>query len=70
MSHIIKIGKRRPEAALEGVNRLTGLDFQRMPESLVNTTDSAQPRSQKHADETQNHCASSADFPQRVSRNG
>ena len=59
-----------PQISLNEICSALNYFAQRMPESLVNTTDSAQPRSQKHADETQNHCASSADFPQRVSRNG
>lgn len=35
MSNILDIRQRRPEQALESLNRLTGLDFQHWPESLV-----------------------------------
>lgn len=35
MSKVIRIEKRHPETALENLNRLTGLDFQDWPESLL-----------------------------------
>ncbi|MBF5055605.1 hypothetical protein Y5W_00899 [Alcanivorax sp. 521-1] len=37
MSKIIRVEKRHPETALENLNRLTGLDFQAWPESLLET---------------------------------
>ncbi|MFP1684096.1 hypothetical protein ACLD0W_16405 [Alloalcanivorax sp. C16-1] len=35
MSRIIRMEQRCPEAALDNLNRLTGLDFQSWPESLL-----------------------------------
>lgn len=35
MSTVIRIEKRHPETALDNLNRLTGLDFQNWPESLL-----------------------------------
>ncbi len=35
MSKVIRIETRHPETALENLNRLTGLDFQDWPESLL-----------------------------------
>ncbi|MBL7252296.1 hypothetical protein ACLD02_18660 [Alloalcanivorax sp. C16-2] len=37
MSKIVRVEKRHPETALENLNRLTGLDFQSWPESLLET---------------------------------
>jgi len=39
MSTGIRIDKRHPETALENLNRLTGLDFQDWPESLLECGD-------------------------------
>lgn len=39
MSKVIRIEKRRPDTALENLNRLTGLDFESWPESLLATGD-------------------------------
>ncbi len=39
MSKVIRIEKRHPETALENLNRLTGLDFQDWPESLLDCGD-------------------------------
>ncbi|NQY85683.1 MAG: hypothetical protein HRT34_13085, partial [Alcanivorax sp.] len=39
MSKVIRIEKRHPETALENLNRLTGLDFQDWPESLLECGD-------------------------------
>lgn len=39
MSKVVHIGKRHPETALENLNRLTGLDFQSWPESLLTDED-------------------------------
>ncbi|MCK0155241.1 hypothetical protein MWU49_16115 [Alcanivorax sp. S6407] len=36
MSKILTLSSLRPETALENLNRLTGLDFQQWPESLLN----------------------------------
>lgn len=36
MSKIVTLSKVRPETALDNLNRLTGLDFQQWPESLIN----------------------------------
>jgi len=41
MSKVIRIEKRHPETALENLNRLTGLDFQDWPESLLECGDDA-----------------------------
>ena len=49
MSRILKLRKLRPETALENLNRLTGLDFQQWPESLISETDTEQ-----NAEATQN----------------
>ncbi|ASK35092.1 hypothetical protein [Alloalcanivorax mobilis] len=35
MTKIVRIEKRHPEAALENLNRVTGLEFERWPESLL-----------------------------------
>lgn len=35
MGKVIQIHRRRPDEALEQLNRLTGLDFRSWPESLV-----------------------------------
>ena len=35
MSKIIRLEQRCPETALDNLNRLTGLDFQSWPESLL-----------------------------------
>jgi len=62
MSKILTLRKLRPTAALENLNRLTGLDFQSLPESLVNR-DNAVTREQDEVEDR-------LDFPQRVSRQG
>jgi len=62
MSKILRLRKLRPKAALENLNRLTGLDFQTLPESLVNR-DNAVTREQDEVEDR-------LDFPQRVSRQG
>ena len=62
MSKILRLRKLRPTTALENLNRLTGLDFQSLPESLVNR-DNAVTGEQ---DQVENRL----DFPQRVSRQG
>ena len=36
MSKILKLNTLRPEKALDNLNRVTGLDFDSWPESLVN----------------------------------
>lgn len=38
MGKVIQIHRRRPDRALEQLNRLTGLDFGSWPESLVDRT--------------------------------
>ena len=63
MSKVIRIEKRHPEAARENLNRLTGLDFQSWPESLIDNGD-ATVRAQDSED-TDRPAA-----PQRVSRPG
>ncbi|MQX54812.1 hypothetical protein [Alcanivorax sediminis] len=35
MSRILKVSTLRPDTALENLNRLTGLDFEQWPESLL-----------------------------------
>ncbi|GAA5111946.1 hypothetical protein [Alloalcanivorax gelatiniphagus] len=35
MNKVIRVDKKCPERALENLNRLTGLDFQSWPESLL-----------------------------------
>lgn len=62
MSKILKLRKLRPKATLENLNRLTGLDFQSLPESLVNRDDSETLE--------QEEAGGRLDFPQRVSRHG
>ena len=39
MSKILTLHKHRPETALKNLNRLTGLDFQSWPESLIDNGD-------------------------------
>ena len=39
MSKILRLQKLRPKTALENLNRLTGLDFQDWPESLLECGD-------------------------------
>lgn len=46
MAQIRHLSAHRPESALAGLNRLTGLDFEQWPESLVNRS----PDRQKKAD--------------------
>lgn len=43
MAEVIALKRRRPEAALERLNRLTGLDFSEWPESLL-AEDEGDPR--------------------------
>lgn len=62
MSKILRLRKLRPTAALENLNRLTGLDFQSLPESLVNRDDAVTGEQDEVEDRL--------DFPQRVSRQG
>ncbi len=62
MSKILTLRKLRPTAALENLNRLTGLDFQSLPESLVNRDGTAPPE--------QDSFEPSPHFPQRVGRQG
>lgn len=62
MSKILRLRKLRPTAALENLNRLTGLDFQSLPESLVNRDDAVIGEQDEVEDRL--------DFPQRVSRQG
>ena len=62
MSKILRLRKLRPTTALENLNRLTGLDFQSLPESLVNHDDTA--RQEQDSFEPSPH------FPQRVGRQG
>lgn len=35
MGQVIKVGEVAPEAALERLNRITGLEFEKWPESLA-----------------------------------
>ena len=63
MSKILTLHKRRPETALKNLNRLTGLDFQSWPESLIDKGEST-ARAQDSED-TDRPAA-----PQRVSRQG
>lgn len=62
MSKILKLRKLRPKATLENLNRLTGLDFQSLPESLVNRDDTET--------QEQEEVGGRLDFPQRVSHHG
>lgn len=62
MSKILRLRKLRPATALENLNRLTGLDFQSLPESLVNRDGTV---NQEQDDEE-----GRLDFPQRVSHQG
>ena len=39
MSKILTLHKHRPETALKNLNRLTGLDFQSWPESLMDSSE-------------------------------
>ena len=41
MGKVISLHKAAPRAALEHLNRLTGLEFDRLPESLVNPRSTA-----------------------------
>lgn len=43
MSRILKLSTLRPDEALENLNRLTGLDFQHWPESLLEGPVSSAP---------------------------
>ena len=64
MSKILTLHKHRPETALQNLNRLTGLDFQSWPESLIDNGD-ATVRAQDSEDTDRRPAA-----PQRVSRQG
>ncbi len=39
MSQVIQLHKFAPDAAIDGLNRITGLDFDQYPESLLDQTD-------------------------------
>lgn len=62
MSKILKLRKLRPRVALENLNRLTGLDFKTLPESLIHRDDSEA--------QEQDEVEDSLDFPQRASPQG
>lgn len=64
MRKILTLHKHRPETALKNLNRLTGLDFQSWPESLVDNRDAAATLSQDSEDTDR------PAVPQRVSRQG
>jgi hypothetical protein len=40
MSNIIKLAERSPQHALQALNRMTGLEFDQWPSSLVNSSQS------------------------------
>lgn len=63
MSKILTLHKHRPKTALKNLNRLTGLDFQSWPESLIDRN-SAGTDPQESEDTDQSTVA------QRVSRQG
>ena len=50
MSGILKLSTLRPEAALENLNRLTGLDFHQWPESLIDGPEDNKGRTSSTAD--------------------
>ncbi|HEX5676936.1 MAG TPA: hypothetical protein VFX91_03090 [Alcanivorax sp.] len=50
MSKVIRIETRHPETALENLNRLTGLDFQDWPESLLGSGGDAATAENGHTD--------------------
>lgn len=52
MSKILKLSKLRPDTALENLNRLTGLDFQQWPESLLCESDFVAPVSEQDEEPT------------------
>ena len=60
MSKILRLRKLRPTTALENLNRLTGLDFQSLPETLVNRDGTAST--------AQDDLEGRLDFPKRGSR--
>lgn len=43
MSKILRIEKRHPETALENLNRLTGLEFEHWPESILECGEQVTP---------------------------
>jgi len=47
MGKVISLHKAAPRAALERLNRLTGLEFDRLPESLVNRQGNASVHAQR-----------------------
>lgn len=49
MGKVISLHKAAPRAALESLNRLTGLEFERLPESLVNRQCPPALRAQQHS---------------------
>lgn len=50
MSKVVYIEKQHPETALENLNRLTGLDFQSWPESLLDEDNLVEPASSSAPD--------------------
>ncbi|KGD63675.1 hypothetical protein Y5S_03098 [Alcanivorax nanhaiticus] len=63
MSKILTLSKLRPDTALENLNRLTGLDFQQWPESLLDAPVSCGTETQKTAKPAK-HAAGQADEKQ------
>ncbi|MEQ3637847.1 hypothetical protein [Alcanivorax sp.] len=64
MSKILTLHKKRPNTALKNLNRLTGLDFQRWPESLMDSGTTTV--STRNSEDT----GRPAIVPQRISRQG
>jgi hypothetical protein len=50
MGKLIKLDKTAPKRALEGLNRLTGLQFDRWPESLLPAQSTSEADSQSPED--------------------
>lgn len=48
MGKVISLHKAAPRAALERLNRLTGLEFDRLPESLVKPRNTASLNAREH----------------------
>ncbi|EKF74468.1 hypothetical protein A11A3_08605 [Alcanivorax hongdengensis A-11-3] len=67
MSKIVPLQRVRPDAALENLNRLTGLDFQSWPESLIQPADDDSQTKETRSASAQSGLES---FPQCVSRQG
>ncbi|RJG15986.1 hypothetical protein D4A39_16070 [Alcanivorax profundi] len=72
MSKILKLNTLRPEQALDNLNRVTGLDFDSWPESLVNHAETQNAQDSASADNgtTQKVAPTIACLPEQTRRQG